>query len=147
MVKGKDKSEKAIAAEKAKLEKADAAKKAKEEKAAAAKAMTTVPFPFDLVVAPLVFAAALAFAEGGIVPGSGNTDSVPAMLTPGEGVLSKPMMDSLQSSAGGGDHYHMHYSPTQHIKAWDGASVRGALMEHKQDFIKEAHKEIRRRHK
>lgn len=126
---------------------ADSANRLSAAKAAAAKAMTTVPFPFDLVVAPLVFAAALAFAEGGIVPGSGNTDSVPAMLTPGEGVLSKPMMDSLQSSAGGGDHYHMHYSPTQHIKAWDGASVRGALMEHKQDFIKEAHKEIRRRHK
>ena len=28
-------------------------------------------------------------AEGGLVPGSGNTDSVPAMLTPGEFVMSK----------------------------------------------------------
>jgi hypothetical protein len=29
------------------------------------------------------------FANGGIVPGSGNTDSVPAMLTPGEMILTK----------------------------------------------------------
>jgi TP901 family phage tail tape measure protein len=29
------------------------------------------------------------FAKGGIVPGSGNTDSVPAMLTPGEFVVNK----------------------------------------------------------
>ena len=30
------------------------------------------------------------FNKGGLVPGSGNTDSVPAMLTPGEVVISKP---------------------------------------------------------
>lgn len=29
------------------------------------------------------------FATGGVVPGTGNRDSVPAMLTPGEGVLTK----------------------------------------------------------
>jgi TP901 family phage tail tape measure protein len=29
------------------------------------------------------------FAKGGYVPGSGNRDTVPAMLTPGEGVLTK----------------------------------------------------------
>ena len=29
-------------------------------------------------------------SRGGIVPGSGNTDTVPAMLTPGEVVISKP---------------------------------------------------------
>ena len=30
------------------------------------------------------------FNKGGIVPGSGNSDTVPAMLTPGEVVISKP---------------------------------------------------------
>jgi len=30
------------------------------------------------------------FNKGGLVPGSGNTDTVPAMLTPGEVVISKP---------------------------------------------------------
>ena len=33
------------------------------------------------------------FNTGGIVPGSGNTDSVPAMLTPGEVVISKPAVE------------------------------------------------------
>jgi len=35
------------------------------------------------------------FAKGGTVPGSGNTDSVPAMLTPGEFVLRKSAVKSI----------------------------------------------------
>lgn len=31
----------------------------------------------------------LAFADGGIVPGTGNKDTIPAMLTPGESVITK----------------------------------------------------------
>jgi len=38
------------------------------------------------------------FAEGGPVPGTGNTDSVPSLLTPGEFVLTK---DMIQSAFGG----------------------------------------------
>ena len=33
------------------------------------------------------------FNTGGLVPGFGNTDSVPAMLTPGEVVISKPAVE------------------------------------------------------
>ena len=33
------------------------------------------------------------FNKGGVVPGSGNSDTVPAMLTPGEVVISKPAVD------------------------------------------------------
>ena len=36
-----------------------------------------------------------AFNKGGIVPGRGNTDSVPAMLTPGEVVISKPAVEKF----------------------------------------------------
>ena len=35
------------------------------------------------------------FNKGGIVPGRGNTDSVPAMLTPGEVVISKPAVEKF----------------------------------------------------
>ena len=35
------------------------------------------------------------FSEGGIVPGTGNTDSVPAMLMPGEMVLTKEQTKNL----------------------------------------------------
>jgi len=37
------------------------------------------------------------FATGGLVPGSGNKDSVPAMLTPGEYVLKKSAVNTLGS--------------------------------------------------
>ena len=47
--------------------------------------------------------------KGGQVPGSGNTDTVPAMLTPGEVVMSKPAVDAIGAdkllalnAAGGG---------------------------------------------
>ena len=35
------------------------------------------------------------FNRGGLVPGTGNTDSVPAMLTPGEVVISKPAVNKF----------------------------------------------------
>ena len=35
------------------------------------------------------------FNKGGLVPGAGNTDSVPAMLTPGEVVISKPAVEKF----------------------------------------------------
>jgi len=43
------------------------------------------------------FAASTGFNSGGIVPGSGNTDTVPAMLTPGEFVINK---DATQKNIG-----------------------------------------------
>lgn len=116
---------------------------------AAAEAMATAPFPIDLSIGPEVFAEAMSFSLGGIVPGYGNGDTVPAMLTPGEGVLPKPMMDKLSSatSSDGGSGLHVHYSPTNHIKAWDGSDVKDVLDQHKDEFIKQAKKEIRRRHR
>jgi len=41
------------------------------------------------------------FAEGGIVPGTGNTDSVPAMLTPGEVILNAAQQENLVGGMGG----------------------------------------------
>ena len=35
------------------------------------------------------------FSQGGLVPGTGNVDSVPAMLTPGEIVISKPAVEKI----------------------------------------------------
>ena len=42
-----------------------------------------------------------AFAEGGIVPGVGNKDTVPALLTPGEVVVPKSNFEDLQKSLQG----------------------------------------------
>jgi hypothetical protein len=41
----------------------------------------------------------VAYANGGIVPGFGGTDSVRAFLTPGEGVLPKPQVDAYITHA------------------------------------------------
>ena len=50
----------------------------------------------------------LGFNTGGLVPGAGNTDTVPALLTPGESVMNKqatqqfaPVLSYLNSLAGG----------------------------------------------
>lgn len=43
-----------------------------------------------------------AFAEGGIVPGIGNKDTVPALLTPGEVIVPKSNFEDLQKSLQGG---------------------------------------------
>ena len=40
------------------------------------------------------------FAQGGIVPGSGNRDTVPAMLTPGELILNQSQQDNLAGNMG-----------------------------------------------
>ncbi|MFI5684661.1 hypothetical protein [Streptomyces sp. NPDC051636] len=42
----------------------------------------------------------LGFNRGGVVPGSGNTDTVPAMLTPGERILSKQQVARLGGHRG-----------------------------------------------
>ena len=41
----------------------------------------------------------LAFADGGVVPGSGNRDTVPAMLTPGEFVIRKSSVAKIGTGA------------------------------------------------
>jgi hypothetical protein len=109
------------------------------------------PWPIDAgapAFGAAMAAAAAGFNKGGIVPGVGNTDSVPAYLTPGEAVLPQPMVEKLSNaSSGGGDHYHHHYSPNIDIKAWDSSDIKEAMMANKNDFFKEARKEQRRRHK
>ena len=49
----------------------------------------------------------IGFATGGLVPGHGNTDTVPAMLTPGEFVIKK---SSVASIGAGNLHAMNHYS-------------------------------------
>jgi hypothetical protein len=44
----------------------------------------------------------LKFAQGGIVPGQGTGDTVPAMLTPGEVILNKAQQENLVGGMGGG---------------------------------------------
>ena len=96
--------------------------------------------PAGFVLGPIMAAAAftsvMAFEGGGVVPGVGRGDTVPAMLTPGEGVIPGGVMDGLDKMArsggmgGGGTHYHttVKYSPVVH--ALDGDSVGRVLDKH-----------------
>ncbi len=45
------------------------------------------------------FVNAMKFSQGGIVPGSGSSDNVRALLTPGEFVVSKPAVESVGAGA------------------------------------------------
>lgn len=84
----------------------------------------------------LSFAAVMAFANGtDSVPGIGRGDSVPTMLTPGEGVVPGGVMDGLRNMArsGGfdqGQHVTVHVRPTYHVNTIDGDGMGKALAKH-----------------
>ena len=75
----------------------------------------SMPYPLNLILAAGAGAIAsqkideglaevkkikLGFAEGGIVPGEGNQDTVPAMLTPGELILNQAQQENLAGNMG-----------------------------------------------
>jgi hypothetical protein len=94
------------------------------------------------------FAAVMAFASGGIVPGVEKNDVVPAMLTPGEAVLPKNLVDNLKQSGGapqnGDTHIHRHYHE-YHMHAIDGPSVERMLEKHADKFEKHAESHFRKK--
>jgi hypothetical protein len=101
--------------------------------------------------AAAAFAAVMAFAQGGIVPGYGPGDTVPAALTPGEMVLPKPISQGLQGAIqngtlGGGDHFH---GGNIHINAsaMDADGIDKVLKKHASKIHKHAMNEMRRRNK
>lgn len=106
-------------------------------KTAASRAMASVGFPLDLIVGPLVFAAALAFEEGGVVPG-GRGLPVPAVVHGGERVLTPTQNATFEraitnNTTGGNrtNHNHIRISVENHgggITADDvGAAVQRAI--------------------
>jgi hypothetical protein len=109
----------------------------------AGSAVAKIPFVGPIlapVAAAAGFLAAMAFEQGGIVPGTGSGDVVPAMLTPGEGVVPKGVMEGLSNLSkfggleSGGTHFHVraHFAPTIH--AVDAAGVDRMLEKHGDRF-------------
>jgi hypothetical protein len=131
----------------------DAAKAARE----AYKTGWKFPYPSNIVMAPalgaLAFATTMAFASGGLVPGSGNGDTVPAMLTPGEAVLPKALTEGLSNAAqhgslgNGGQEVHVHHHATYHVQAMDSEGVDRVLKEHGDKFAEHAAHHIRKMNK
>ena len=83
----------------------------------------------------MAFASVMAFAGGtDYVPGVTRGDTVPAMLTPGEGVVPGGVMDGLRTMArngglggGQGQTVHVHVRPTYHVQALDGSGMSAVL--------------------
>jgi hypothetical protein len=109
---------------------------------AAAKAFHEVPFPLNFVVAPIVFAAALAFGAG-LPSAAGGWNLVPndntfallhkneKVLTAGEASLVRNFVGS--GDQGGGGDVHINYSPQIH--AIDARGMREALKGHADTIV------------
>jgi hypothetical protein len=96
---------------------------------AAAHTMAIVPFPGNFAAAASVFTATLALAGGGEVPGYGMGDTVPAMLTPGETVVTKQLTEQVKNNVGGGGRggdVHIHTA----VYPVDAAGFAGLLKKH-----------------
>lgn len=68
------------------------------------------------------------FAGGGPVFGDGNMDSVPALLTPGEFVLSRRDVHDIKSGLGGGVSVVVHNYGQNEVQASSGESSDGRQM-------------------
>lgn len=92
------------------------------------------------VLAGAAFASAMAFAKGtDRVPGVGHGDTVPAMLTPGEGVVPGGVMDGLRNVARNGGfqqqpHMTVHVAPVYHVQTIDGDGMQAALEKHSEQL-------------
>jgi len=88
------------------------------------------------VFAATAFAGVMAFESGGIVPGVGRGDIVPAMLSPGEGIVPGSMMARLDamSRAGNmgtaGPTYHLHMTNHMNASALDADGVDTVFEKH-----------------
>jgi hypothetical protein len=116
-----------------------------------------LPFPANIVAAPIMaagaFASVMAFESGTErVPGVGRGDIVPTMLEPGEGVVPGGVMDGLRQMArdGGfqnqGQTIHVHVRPTYHVNTIDGDGMRGALEKHSDQLQRHFENTLRRMH-
>ncbi len=102
------------------------------------------------VLAAGAFASVMAFEAGGIVPGVGVGDTVPAMLTPGESVLTKKMTESLSHLAkfgngnSSGGEVHVHHHASYHVQAFDSRGVDDVLRQHGDKFTDHAVRTLRK---
>lgn len=127
--------------------------KAKSAAAGAMAAVSRIPF-IGPALAPVAgaatFAAAMAFAEGtDRVPGVGHGDIVPAMLSPGEGIVPGGVMDGLRDVArnGGfqkGHTYNLQLRPTYHVQALDGDGMQSALEKHNDQLVRHVENALRK---
>jgi hypothetical protein len=114
--------------------------------------MAAAPFPLNMsapAFGATAMGSAMAFEFGGMVPGVELGDVVPAMLTPGEAVLPKNIVDHFKNSGNndnnsGVTHVH-HHRNEFHMHAIDGVSVERMLDKHSDKFEKHVESHFRKR--
>jgi hypothetical protein len=118
----------------------------------------SLPPPANMFIAPAfaaaAFASVMAFEEGGIVPGVGKGDIQPAMLEPGEGILTKGQMEALSKSLARGEsggssaqeiHVHQHFHNS--VQALDSDGFDKVLTKHADTLEKHFTNHLRRMNK
>jgi hypothetical protein len=115
---------------------------------------SAAPWPIDTgagAAATAAMTAALAFAEGGLVPGSGTGDTVPAMLSPGETVVSRALTEQVASNTGSGGkgdvHHHNNLTYAPNVSAIDSDGVEKMLKKHAATFSKHVNAQLRKQNK
>jgi hypothetical protein len=113
-------------------------------------ALPGIGFVAGPVMAAAAYAGAMAYNAGtDYVPGVGRGDVVPAMLTPGEGVVPGGVMDGLRKmvasgNMNGGTTMHIHMRPTYHLQALDHAGMDRVLAKHSTQLQKHFQNSIRK---
>jgi len=103
------------------------------------------------LLAAAAFAGTMAFMNsGGTVPGIGNSDSVSAMLTPGEAVLPKGLTERPTKATGdsGVTHEtHIHIRPTNNVQAFDSRGIDTVMNEHASRIAHHVSKHMRKQNR
>ncbi len=111
-------------------------------------AISQIPYVGPFLAPPMAAAAAAAvmgFEGGGEVPGTGYGDSVPAMLTPGETVVTKTLTEQVKNSGGGARAaIHIHMPP---IQALDAEGVDRVMQKHAARISKNVSSHLRKQYK
>jgi hypothetical protein len=115
---------------------------------------TSIGGPAGLILGPVAaagsYAAVMAFAGGtDYVPGIGTKDTVPAFLTPGEGIVPGGVMDGLrqmarQGSMGNKTEVHLHHNPTYHVNTIDGDGMKDVLDKHSDQLNQHFNNHVRK---
>jgi hypothetical protein len=109
--------------------------------------------PAGIVLGPAfgaaAFAAVMAFESGGIVPGVGSGDTVPAMLSPGEAVLPKGIVEGLENASrfggsGAVTHVHIHAPIHMNASALDSGGVDEVFEKHSAKIQKHFENAVRK---
>lgn len=121
-------------------------KKEHDASTAAADAFASAGNPIlGAIMAAAAFTAVMAFAQGGEVPGHGSGDTVPAMLTPGETVVTKALTDQVKSAEGGQRGLKgitVNYNAS--ASSFTSAGIKDVMEQHGKEFVGHLQRQLRK---